>query len=147
MKKENGLRLLDGSECSSMCGSIKIDDESDTASASLPLRPPNSDRQPSQVIDIQPRGNAAFPEGMMQTNNGTITPRGQTRRQKQFVAFRGDNDKTDSKLPGDLSNANLLSRFDYEDRDAIGRQVDRDSAATSAAGTLPLIRLTVFVYL
>lgn len=143
LKKENGLRLLDGSECSSMCGSIKIDDESDTASASLPLRPPNSDRQPSQVIDIQPRGNVTFPEGTMQTNNGTITPRGQTRRQKQFAAFRGDNDKTDSKLPGDLSNANLLSRFDYEDRDAIGRQVDRDSAATAAAakGSIRLRRV------
>jgi len=143
LKRENRLRLLDGSECSSMASSMRIDDESDTASASIQLHPSNGDRPTSQITDMPIRANASLPEVTALMTNGQTSPRGQRRTQKQ-VMFAPDNDERDSKLPGDLTNANLLSRFDYQDRDAIGRQVGKNSVATASTvrGSIRMRRVT-----
>lgn len=136
MKKENALRLLEGSESSSVCGSARIDDELEMPTASIASRPQTNERPRTPPSDVLRSASASLPEGISTMSEGK-SPRGRRKTQKQvgFASSKGSDDGSDSKLSGDLKYANLLSRFDYEDRDAIGRQVEKNSTTTSNAAS------------
>ena len=142
-KKENALRLLDGSESSSISGSIKIEDESDTTTTipSVKSRPQNGDRPSPFLTESPMRHNASLPEGLsaMALADGRRSPKGghkRTHKTARFSTLDTFNGLPSREgLPGDLTNANMLSRFEFQDRDAIGRQVEQNAAmASSSAG-------------
>ena len=104
-------------------------------------RPQNGDRPSLFVTESPLRHNASLPEGLsaMALADGRRSPKGGHKRTHKTAGFSTLDAFSGSPpregLPGDLTNANLLSRFEFQDRDAIGRQVEQNAAkASSSAG-------------
>ena len=145
VRKEDALRLLDDSESSSIAGSVKIDDDGAEAAMPAVIKGKSHHGGAGWSTESAMRRNASVPESIGETavvHEGrqpqqNSAGHGKAQRRVVFGRLNEDNDDAvKNKLPGDLSNASLLSRFDAQDRDAIGRKAEKYAAtggnATSA---------------
>jgi len=140
IREEKALRGLEDSEDSSVAGSIKLEEDSNMVGTNNPS-PPIDSNAPSLIkttVGHDRKKDLAGLEGSSPFSNEKSypLPTDLTRTPKGIAAKKSPIGKAsvsaifyeDHDLPGKLSSANLLSRFEYQDRDAIGRQVEKSMA-------------------